>query len=592
MKRLFLLVLLASLPAIAAPKPATLIANIAGRAIQSLDGTWRIIVDPYEAGLGAHFWENRKPKDRNQLVEYNFDTSPTLNVPGDWNSQRPDLLFYEGPVWYERTFLYQKRERTRTFLHFGGANYCSRVYLNGKKLGEHEGGFTPFDFEVTDTVRDGENFVVVEVNNTRRPDGIPSMNTDWWNYGGLERDVDLVDVPETFIRDYFIQLAKGSMNEIAGWVQLDGPAPGQRVTIEIPEAGIKNEVMTDGSGHADFRFPAKVDLWSPEHPKLYRVVFSAAGDGVEEEIGFRSIETRGTQILLNGKPIFLRGISMHDEAPFRGGRAFSEADDQTLLGWAKQLDSNFVRLAHYPHNERTPRTADRLGLLLWEEVPVYWDNEWTNPHTLQLAEEEMRDLVDRDKNRAAAILWSIGNETPVEPDRLAFLKTLAAYTRALDPTRLITAASNAAERTAPGVRAFDDPLGQYLDVIGMNEYVGWYDGTPQSMDHMHWKIPYKKPLIVSEFGAGAPYGNHGDADARWTEEYQADVFRRQIEMLRKIPSLTGMSPWVLMDFRSPRRFLPGIQDGYNRKGLISNRGQKKQAFYILQKFYRQIAEKQ
>lgn len=605
MKRLLLLIVLICLPAAADPKPATLIANIPGRDTQSLNGTWRIIVDPYETGLGSRFWENRKAKNKSELVEYNFDTSPTVKVPGDWNSQRSDLLYYEGPVWYERTFLFKKRGDTRTFLHFGGANYFARVYLNGIKLGEHEGGFTPFDFEVTGVVRDGENFVVVEVNNTRRADGIPSLNTDWWNYGGIERDVVLVNAPEEYVRDYFVQLAKGSTHHIAGWVQLGGTLSSYEVTIEIPEAHISYKTLATPDGHAVIGFdasvlacgerpasecPAPLQLWTPERPKLYRVVISGGGDRVEEEIGFRTIETRGTKILLNGKPIFLRGISMHDEAPFRGGRAFSEADDETLLGWAKELDCNFVRLAHYPHNEWTPRAADRLGLLLWEEVPVYWGNEWTNPRTLELAEEEMRDLIDRDKNRAAAILWSIGNENPPGPERLAFLKTLAEYTRRLDPTRLITAASSDVDRLAPEVRAFDDPLGQYLDVLGMNEYVGWYDGTPGQMDQMQWKISYaQKPLLLSEFGAGAPYGNHGDADARWTEEYQADVFRRQIAMLKKIPSLAGMSPWVLMDFRSPRRFLTGIQDGYNRKGLVSDRAQRKQAFYVLQKFYRGLA---
>lgn len=592
MRRLLLLVLLASFSVAADPKPATLIANIPGRDVQSLNGTWHFIVDPYETGVGQRFWENRKPKNKSELVEYDFDTSPTLKVPGDWNSQRPDLFFYEGPAWYEHTFVYHKHENTRTFLHFGGANYFARVYLNGTKLGEHEGGFTPFDFEVTDAIHDGGNFVVVEVNNTRRLDGIPSINTDWWNYGGIERDVDLVDVPQTFIRDYFIQLAKGSTDEIAGWVKLYGATQPQQVTIEIPEERIRQQVATDASGNATFRFPAKLDLWSPEHPKLYQVVLSGAGDRVEDQIGFRSIEVRGTQILLNGKAVFLRGIAMHDEAPFRGGRAFSSADDETLLGWAKDLDCNFVRLAHYPHNARTPRTADKLGLMLWEEVPVYWNNDWTNPHTLELAQEEMRDLVDRDKNRASAILWSIGNETPAVPDRLVFLKALAAYTRSLDPTRLITAASNVVTRPAPEIRAFNDPLGQYLDVLGMNEYLGWYDSPPESIDQMRWQIEYKdKPLIISEFGAGAPYGNHGDADARWTEEYQADVFRRQIAMLRKIPSLAGMSPWVLMDFHSPRRFLVSVQDYYNRKGVVSDRGQKKQAFFVLQKFYRGLSAK-
>jgi beta-glucuronidase len=591
LKRTLLLLLMISLRAAADPQPATLIANVPGRAIQSLNGVWRTIVDPYETGLSARFYEDRKPKDKRDLVEYNFDASPTLNVPGDWNTQRLDLFFYEGPLWYKRSFTYSKREGMRTFVHFGGANYMTRVYLNGTKLGEHEGGFTPFDFEITNTVRDGENFLIVEVNNARRMDAVPSLNNDWWNYGGLTRDVDLVDVPQTFIRDYFVQLAKGSATQIAGWMQLDGATQPGHVTIEIPEARIKQDVTTDASGRGEFSFAARLELWSPEHPKLYRLTVSGAGDHVEEEVGFRSVETRGTQILLNGKPIFLRGISMHEEAPFRSGRAFSLEDDQTLLGWAKELGCNFVRLAHYPHNENMARVADKMGLLLWEEVPVYWGNDWTNPKTLEVAEEQMRDLVDRDKNRAAVALWSLSNETPISPERTEFLKNLAAYTRQLDSTRLITSAMNQRKYDGPNTRVEDDPLGEYLDVLGVNEYVGWYDGPPEDADRLEWKIVYPKPVIVSEFGADAPFGNHGDVAARWTEEYQADLYRRQFGMFRRIqPPIAGMTPWVLMDFHSARRFLPGIQDYYNRKGLISNRGQRKQAFYVLQKFYSDLAK--
>src|SRR5262249_39337624 len=151
--------------------------------------------------------------------------------------------------------------------------------------------------------------------------------------------------------NYFIQLAKGSTTEIAGWVHLNGAKGTREVTIEIPEVGLKKVVKTNESGRADFRFPAKLKLWSPEDPRLYDVVVSSSGDTVTDRIGFRTIETRGSKILLNGKPIFLRGISMHEEAPFRGGRASSSEDDQILLGWAKELGCNFVRLAHYPHNE-------------------------------------------------------------------------------------------------------------------------------------------------------------------------------------------------------------------------------------------------
>ncbi len=315
---------------------------------------------------------------------------------------------------------------------------------------------------------------------------------------------------------------------------------------------------------------------------------SSGSDKVHDSIGFRTIETRGTQILLNGKPIFLRGIAMHEEAPVRGGRAFSPEDAQTLLGWAKELGCNFVRLTHYPHSENMTRLADRMGIMVWSEIPVYWDIDWENPATLQNAESQLREMIARDHNRASVVLWSISNETPVKPARTAFLRQLADAARQQDSTRLITSAMNHVDEAGPDTRALNDPLGEYLDVLGLNEYLGWYGGRPEDADRMQWKFAWDKPVIVSEFGAGAPYGRHGDADERWTEEYQASLYQHQISMLKKIPALAGMSPWVLMDFHSPRRLLPGTQDYFNRKGLVSNLGQHKQAFYVLQKFYREM----
>ena len=591
-RRLLPLCLLFAGTAWAEPAPSNLIANLPGRATISLSGAWRAIVDPYETGLTYRFYENAKPADKSTLVEYDFDKSGTLLVPGDWNSQRESLLYYEGPVWYKKSFTYRKQPHKRVFVYFGAANYQARVYLNGKQIGEHRGGFTPFDFEITEKIADGENFFVVEVNNARRPDAVPAMNTDWLNYGGLTRDVLLVEVPETFIQDYFVQLAKGSASEIAGWVKLNsantGASASQQVALEIPEAGIKQTVQTDASGYAAFRFSAKLKLWSPDDPKLYRVVLSAGGDSVSDEIGFRTIETRGAQILLNGKPIFLRGISIHEEAPFSGGRAFSEEQDGILLGWARELGCNFVRLAHYTHNEAMIRLADRRGLLVWAEIPVYWDIAWDNPQTLASAEEQMRDMVARDHNRAAVILWSLSNETPRTPVRLEFLKAFAAYTRQLDPTRLLTSAMNRTERQGETI-LINDPLGEYVDVLGLNEYIGWYVGRPEDADRTHWKSALEKPLIVSEFGGSARYGLHADAETRFSEEYQANLYEHKLKMLREIPSLAGMSPWILMDFHSPRRFLPGIQDDRNRKGLVSDQGQKKLAFFVLQRFYRRLA---
>jgi beta-glucuronidase len=568
-----------------------LIQNIPNRTTISLNGPWHYIVDPYETGLKARFYMNAKAKDKQDLVEYDFDKSGVIDVPSDWNTQKRDLFFYEGPLWYEKSFSYHKHEHIRVFVNFGAANYFARVYINGEILGEHEGGFTPFNFEITGKIHDGDNFLVVEVNNARRRDAVPALNTDWWNYGGLTRDVVLVEVPETFIYDYAIQLARGSGQEISGWVQLSGSFSEQQVTLEIPEAGIKRNVVTSTDGYAEFHFLAKLDLWSPAHPKLYDVVLSSGTDKVRDSIGFRTIETRGSQILLNGKPVFLRGISLHEEAPIRGGRAFTEQDAETLLGWAHELGCNFVRLTHYPHSENMTRLADRMGLLVWSEIPVYWDIDWESPATLQNAKNQLRDMIARDHNRASVIFWSLSNETPVKPERLIFLRQLADTARQLDSTRLITSAMNHVDESGPDARILSDPLGQYLDVLGLNEYLGWYWGRPEDADHMQWKTAWDKPLIMSEFGGSAPYGRHGGASERWTEEYQASIYQHHIEMLKKIPSLAGLSPWVLMDFHSPRRLLPGVQDYYNRKGLISNVGQRKQAFYVLQKYYRESESK-
>jgi beta-glucuronidase len=573
----------------AAAAPSPLVANISGRSTISLDGTWRAIVDPYGVGTGMRFYENAKPKTPRDLVEYDFDTSGILNVPGDWNSQRPELFFYEGSVWYRKSFSYHKREHSRVFVYFGAANYKASVYLNGEKLGEHEGGFTPFNFEATGQIREGDNFLVVEVNNQRKLENVPGPMTDFWNYGGLTRDVSLVELPETFIQDYWVQLAKSSLNEIEGWVRLNGISAPQQVTLEISEAGIKQQITTDASGYGHFSFTAKLKLWSPDNPKLYQVRLSALGDSLNDQIGFRSVEAHGSQILLNGKPILLRGVSLHEEAPLRGGRAFSEEDDRTLLGWAKELGCNFVRLAHYPHNEKMIRLADELGLMVWSEIPVYWETAWENPATLQNAQEQLRDVMARDHNRAAVILWSVANETPVEPARLVFLKSLIEQARAQDSTRLVTAALNHFEHTSPNTIALTDPLAESLDVVGLNEYLGWYGKEqPEDCDHIDWSLPNEKPLIVSEFGGGAPFGTHGASDTRWTEEYQANLYEHQLKMVKRISTLAGLSPWVLMDFHSPRRLLPGVQDYRNRKGLISDQGERKAAFYVLQRFYRDM----
>ena len=574
-------------------QPAGLIANIEQRATISLNGPWHYIVDPYDSGYYDYrhqprtdgYFRNAAPRDKRDLVEYDFAKSDTLTVPGDWNSQKKELFYYEGTVWYERSFTYRKPPGKRVFLAVGAANYLARVYVNGNQVCEHEGGFTGFNCEVTDQVKDGENFVVIYVNNQRRRDAVPTDMTDWWNYGGLTRDVELVEVPATFLEDYFLQLRKGSASQIEGWVRMsEGSHP---VTVRIPELKVEQRVQTDATGAADIRIDAPgLERWSPEHPRLYEVELEASGEVVRDRIGFRTIEVRGRDILVNGAPVFLRGISMHEEAPLRSGRAWSEQDATTLIGWVQELNGNFARLAHYPHNRNMARVADRAGVFLWSEIPVYWTIDWENPATLANAKRQLGEMIRRDKNRASVILWSVGNETPLTPARLAFMTELVNTAHRLDPGRPVTAALET-HYDDRNTKVIDDPLGKELDVLGCNEYVGWYERTPEDADAMTWKTVYDKPLVMSEFGGDARAGLHGGTDERWTEEYQENLYRHQFEMLKKIDFLRGMSPWILTDFRSPRRVLPAVQDNYNRKGLVSDKGEKKKAFFALKDFYRQ-----
>jgi len=225
-----------------------------------------------------------------------------------------------------------------------------------------------------------------------------------------------------------------------------------------------------------------------------------------------------------------------------------------------------------------------MGLLVWSENPVYWALQFDNPQVLAKAEQQLDEEIGTSRNHASIVLWSMANETPNNPARTRFIETLASRARALDASRLITAALLV--RSQGNMKIVDDPLGNALDVIGINEYIGWYEGRAESADVTEWDIRYQKPLLVSEFGADAKAGLHGNENERWTEEYQANVYRHQLPMLNKIAQLRGMSPWILMDFRSPNRTLPGIQDEFNRKGLISDQGQKKEAFYVLKKAYK------
>lgn len=575
------------------------IQNVFDREAISLNGSWNYIIDPYQMGYLDYrqkpfdesksgkggFYDNLHNVSKETKVEYDFSNEPTLDVPGDWNSQDQRLLFYEGTLWYKKDFVVKPKTDKNYILYFAAVNYECHVYLNGKKLGTHKGGFTPFQFDVTSKLNDGENFVVVMVDNTRKKDEVPTINTDWWNYGGITRDVLLVSTPKEYINDYKVQLAKDNKKVIEGFVKVKGINTSQDVVVEIPELKIKTTFKSDNQGLVKFNIPVKkLTYWSPNSPKLYDVKITSKLDEVEDKIGFRTIQTVDKNILLNGKSIFLKGISIHDENPLLGGRLRSDADMRMLLTWAKELGCNYVRLAHYTHNERMVQLADEMGLLVWAEVPVYWTISWTNPETYANAENQLAVGIERDKNRASVIIWSIGNETPVNEDRNVFMGKLVDKVRALDDTRLVAAALEI-EREGYKITV-EDHLGDKLDLASFNEYGGWYWSNAKELPKYSYDIKFNKPVIISEFGAGALAGFHGDDDTMWSEEHQELIYINQLEMLDKMDGLRGMTPWILVDFKSPRRQNPVFQNFWNRKGLISNTGEKKKAFFTLQEYYK------
>ena len=525
-----------------------LLVNVYGRQYTLLNGKWNAIIDPYQQGRKTAIYRNRALKDKADFKEYAFEGGLRLNVPSDWNSQIPELKYYEGTMWYARKFEINKKSDENLFLYFGAVNYRCRVYLNGTLIGSHEGGFTPFQVNVTNVVKEGGNFLAVEVDNTRTADAIPALSFDWWNYGGITRDVMLVHTPKNYIRDYFIQLDKYDSDRVHAEVQLSAQNAGQLVKIEIPELKIANKVFTDGTGLAKATFRVRnLERWSPQAPKLYQVIVSSEVDEVKENIGFRNLYVKNTQIYLNDSPVFMKSIGLHEEISQRQGRAYSEQAAIALLSEAKGLGVNMIRLAHYPQNEYIVRLAEQMGLMLWEEIPVWQGIDFKDSSTRLKAQRMYTEMLLRDRNRCALTFWGVANETAPSESRNAFLKSLVELCHKMDTTRLITAAFDLPKLNSE-TNAFEmeDDFIENLDVVSINKYMGWYHRWPMSPSEIRWNVALDKPLIFSEFGGEALYGQSGDSTvtSSWSEEYQEKLYKDNLEMSKYIPNLAGISPWI------------------------------------------------
>ena len=552
-----------------------------GRETTSLNGEWHYAVDQYDTCLRQKWFLEKTTDERGFSLptDYSFDEWETMELPSCWNTSAKEYLLYEGPMVFTRRFRHDRSRPGRTFLRIGAAAMLCRVFLNGTYLGMHRGGSTPFCLEVTKELRE-ENRILLSVDSTRRAEQVPTENTDWFNYGGVFRDIELIHVPDRFIRSFRLYLVPdGCFDKLKLTVSASTPDEAGCV-LEIPGLGIRETfAVRDGKGEAVLH--AEPRLWSPEDPFLYDVTVRLGEDAVSDRIGFREIRTRGREILLNGKSVFLKGISAHEDSVLRG-RALTDAERTENILLAKELGCNFMRAAHYPHHENMARLADELGLLLWEEIPVYWAIRFDREETYEDAQNQLAELIERDANRASVIIWSVGNENADTDSRLRFMKRLADYAHAEDPSRLVSAACLVDARE----NRIADRLASSLDIIGINEYCGWYTPDFDKLPQLLENSDPDRPVIITEFGADAMRGNTGDPERKGTEEYQARVYEKQMETLTKISYIRGISPWILYDFRCPRR-TSSIQRYYNRKGLLDEtRTYKKPAFFVLQRYYR------
>jgi beta-glucuronidase len=567
--------------------------NIAGRETESLNGRWNFAADLYDTCRRAHWYKSKRfdTDGREIPLDYDWEGWDRIKVPASWNLEKPELHYFEGSGLYTRTFRYfPKTSGERLLLRFEGAACRITVFLNGKFIGTHDGASTPFNADISDAV-ETENRIVIVADARRSPVRIPTDNTDWFNYGGIYRDVYLVRVPPVFIKDWFVRLSSdGTYSTILADVTVasaNGSQANGTAYLKIPGLSIEQEIaIKDGRG--EVKISARPELWSPDNPKLYDVSVSFSsgidiGDVVNDRIGFREIKANGREISLNGKKIFLCGVCVHEDHFALGKTTTEEIIRQTIRD-LKEMNGIYLRLAHYPHDARFARIADEEGVLLWEEVPVYWAVAFDNPGTYADAENQLSELVLRDRNRASVIIWSVGNENADTDSRLAFMSKLAQKAKVLDGSRLVSAACLIKHEKLQ----IEDRLADFLDVIGINEYYGWYDPDFEKLPKILANSNPEKPVLVCEFGGAARLGQRGSVDELWTEDKQKRLYEQQVETFKKCPYIAGTTPWILYDFRCPRR-LNRYQEGFNRKGLIdADRKTRKPAFYVMQKFYEEM----
>jgi beta-glucuronidase len=523
----------------------------------SLDGFW-------------HFLPVTKPTSKPPPARVYREQ---IAVPGAWESTFAHA-HYRGFAWYHRSFEVPGDQSVSLRLVFEAVSHTGKVWFDGRYLGEHRGAHTEFAFTV-EQVKPGRHEIAVLVDNTYGPH-MPLFypTQDIQLYGGLTRSVYAEVLPESPLT----AVSAIPQKTVRGWV-LDVRGVPRSATVALNEAII-------GKGPGLHRV-GNIELWSPEHPRLYTVRVSTSTDVWQERVGFRTIAVRGRQLLLNGKPLFLQGVNRHEFHPDFGSAvpATVHVRDIEIL---KKLGANFVRGSHYPNDPLFLDLCDEHGLLFWEELS-HWQPrkcDFADPLFLALSLAQADEMVRQHRHHPSIILWGMCNELESEiPAARRVVRSMANRFRKLDPTRPVTFATN---------RVANDQCLDLVDVISLNIYPGWYvGGLEQTVEMTQRDIQTavrrggRKPIILSEFGGAALTGVRSFESRKWTEGYQADLVRRVIVTAQQSGLVSGVAIWQYCDVRTSADLWYGRPREYNNKGIVTMYREPKEAWHAVREQFRQ-----
>ncbi|GBD89963.1 beta-glucuronidase [bacterium BMS3Abin04] len=579
------------------------------RNLFDISGIWKFKVDRNNEGV-KNKWYN------------GFEEDSEIAVPGSWNEQLDnlDLLTYVGKAWYAKNIFIPKNfKRKRVWIRFDSVDFHSSLWVNGKFIGNNGSGYLPFDFEISEFVKCGENnIIVLSVDNILTDDTIPqgiqaeyyknenrlrdetypAARFDFSPNGGIHRPVYIYTTPQVFIEDIIIKTKLTSENsskvslqistntKIKGelHINISGSESICKETVELNSDSISLEVAVDN-----------IKLWGLKEPNLYDLSIELVSenktvDSYSLSFGFREIEVKGTNFLLNGKPVYMQGFGKHEDFPAfgKGFNYQSLVKDFSLMKW---MHANSFRTSHYPYAEEVLEMADRNGFLIIDEVPaVSLDFRKVNGGTLKSHKQFINRLVSRDKNHPSVVAWAVGNEPNLVGEESyydgrgeKYWREVFQTVRELDDTRPVTVPN--CQRAG-----INDPVFLFSDFISINRYYGWYEHPGQikygiqllerEMDDIWNK--YHKPIMMTEFGTDTIEGAHSIADQMFTEEYQAKFIEMYIKLLRSKNYVIGEHVWNFADFRTPQHFRRMI---FNRKGVFTRTREPKLAAFRLKELW-------